>query len=62
MFFETDNQTSQDLEFFNSNRLTKSVFDVYSRTVTKGGQEVMRKLFKTPVTDPELLQCRRAEI
>ncbi len=61
MFFEIDKQTSDDLELFD-NRTGKSIFAVYGRTATKGGQELMNKLFRGPASDLDFLQCRKAEI
>jgi DNA mismatch repair protein MutS len=62
MLFDTDKQTIKDLNLFEERTKEKSVFSVYNRTTTKGGLEMMYKLFHTPVADIELLQCRKEEI
>lgn len=62
MLFEFDTQTIQDLEIFQKDINGRSIFSVYNRTVTTGGKEMMNKLFRTPVSDPEFLQCRKEEI
>ncbi len=62
MLFDIDKQTIRDLNLFEDRTNNKSIFSVYNNTVTKGGQEKMFKLFRTPVSDLEALQCRKAEI
>ncbi|MCX6236416.1 MAG: hypothetical protein NTY07_02475 [Bacteroidia bacterium] len=62
MLFDIDKQTIKDLGLFEERTKEKSIFSVYNRTATKGGQEKMHKLFRTPVSDLESLQCRKKEI
>lgn len=62
MLFEIDKQTIRDLNLFEERTNNKSIFSVYNHTATKGGQEKMYKLFRTPVSNLESLQCRKAEI
>jgi len=62
MFFEYDKQTSLDLELFQNDRTEKCLFSVFGRTVTKGGQETVLRLFKTPTFDINSLEGRKAEI
>lgn len=62
MFFEVDRQTTRDLNLFDDRSRGRSVFSVYNRTITKGGQEMLYKLFHHPVSDREFLQYRREEI
>lgn len=62
MLFDIDKQTIRDLNLFEERTKDKSVFSVYNHSETKGGQEKMYKLFRTPVSDLESLQSRKAEI
>jgi len=62
MLFDIDKQTIRDLNLFGDRATEKSIFSVYNRAVTKGGTEMLNKLFRTPVSDLELLQCRKEEI
>ena len=62
MQFDVDKQTIRDLNLFEERTKERSVFSVYNRTATKGGLEMMLKLFRTPVSDIESLQCRKEEI
>ena len=62
MLFDIDKQTIRDLNLFEERTNNKSIFSVYNHTATKGGQEKMYKLFRTPVSDLESLQCRKEEI
>ena len=62
MQFDIDKQTIRDLNLFEERADGKSVFSVYNRTTTKGGREMLYRLFRTPVADLEFLQCRKAEI
>ena len=62
MLFDVDKQTIKDLNLFEERANIKSVFFVYNRTVTKGGSELLNRLFRTPVSDLEFLHSRKAEI
>ena len=62
MLFEVDRQTTRDLNLFDDRSGGRSVFSVYNRTITKGGRDMLYKLFHHPVSDLEFLQCRREEI
>ena len=62
MLFDVDKQTIKDLNLFEERANVKSVFSVYNRAVTKGGRELLNRLFRTPVSDLEFLQSRKAEI
>ena len=62
MLFDVDKQTIKDLNLFEERANVKSVFSVYNRTVTKGGRELLNRLFRTPVADFEFLHSRKAEI
>jgi len=62
MHFDIDKQTIKDLNLFEDRTNNKSIFSVYNNAVTKGGQDLMNKLFRTPVSDLDSLQGRKAEI
>lgn len=62
MHFDTDKQTIRDLNLFEDRANEKSIFSVYNRAVTRGGKEMLNKLFRIPVSDIELLQSRKEEI
>ena len=72
MIFDIDKQTINDLELFQDagnaqsgysvHNRTATVYSVYNRTATVGGQEMLYKLFRSPVSDPEMLQSRKDEI
>ena len=62
MQFDIDKQTIRDLNLFEERTKERSIFSVYNRTATKGGQEMMHKLLRTPVSDIESLQSRKEEI
>ena len=56
------NRTILDLELLDDRRIEKSVFSVFGRTTTKGGRELLNKLFRTPVSDLGMLLARKEEI
>ncbi|MCL4483547.1 MAG: hypothetical protein M1445_13230 [Bacteroidetes bacterium] len=62
MLFDTDKQTIRDLNLFEERANVKSVFSAYNRTATKGGRDMLNRLFRTPVSDLEFLQSRKAEV
>ena len=62
MLFDTDKQTISDLNLFEERTNVKSVFSVYNRAATKGGRDMLNRLFRTPVSDLEFLLSRKAEI
>ena len=62
MVFDIDKQTLTDLSLFQNRSIDKPIFTIYNRTATKGGLEMLYKLFRTPVSDLEFLQNRKAEI
>lgn len=62
MQFDIDKQTISDLNLFEDRKNNKSIFSVYNNVDTKGGQDMMKKLFLTPVSDLDSLQGRKAEI
>jgi len=62
MLFDIDKQTIRDLNLFQDRSTDKPIFSIYNHTATKGGQEMMNKLFRMPVSNLEFLQCRKDEI
>ncbi len=62
MLFNTDKQTIRDLNLVQDRSNDRAVFSIYNHTVTRGGQEMMNKLFRTPVSDLNFLRNRKDEI
>jgi DNA mismatch repair protein MutS len=62
MLFDIDKQTIRDLNLFEERANVKSIFSVYNRASTKGGHEMLNRLFRAPVSDLEFLQYRKDEI
>jgi hypothetical protein len=62
MIFDVDRQTLSDLSLLNNRKDEKSIFSFYNRAATKGGQEMLHKMIRTPVSDIELLEGRKEEI
>ena len=47
MSFKIDKQTLDDLAIFGNNR-TKSVYDIFNRTRTRGGAKILEEMFLYP--------------
>jgi DNA mismatch repair ATPase MutS len=62
MIFKTDSQTIRDLELFGERKNQSSVFSIYNCTKTRGGQDLLYRIFNSPVSDIEFLENRRDEI
>lgn len=62
MIFEIDRQTFTDLGLFSNRKDEKSIYSFYNRAITKGGQEMLNKLLRTPVAEISLLEGRKEEI
>ena len=58
--FYIDKQTSVDLQLLETGN--SSVFACFNQTVTSGGEDALRELFRKPLTNPDLLQQRRTTI
>ena len=50
MSFKIDKQTLDDLAIFGNNR-TKSVYDIFNRTRTRGGAKILEEMFLYPLSD-----------
>ena len=58
MMFAIDKQTINDLELFERSRHEKSVFSLFSHTLTSGGKKQLELFFSNPITDIDLLEQR----
>lgn len=58
MTFELDNQTINDLDIFRSSSNQTSVFDYFDQTQTKGGQDALFQLMKSPTSEVDVLEFR----
>ena len=61
MFLHTDEQTIEDLGIFN-NRNTGGIYDIYNSAHTRGGEEVLREMFRNPLSDKEAINRRSSII
>ena len=52
MSFKIDKQTLDDLAIFGNNR-TKSVYDIFNRTRTRGGAKILEEMFLYPLSDAD---------
>lgn len=59
MLLETDAQTIEDLRIF-SKRDIPGIFDIYNETHTRGGENLLRALFRQPCSDLESIKSRTA--
>ena len=57
MSFKIDKQTLDDLVVFGNNR-TKSVFEIYNKTYTRGGARILENMFKYPLSDADKINER----
>ncbi|WP_068475247.1 MutS-related protein [Saccharicrinis aurantiacus] len=60
MKFELDQQTIKDLEIFGGGKSSKSIFDFYNCTRTRGGQEYLMRIMRNPTSDLEKLNSRKS--
>ncbi len=61
MYLQTDDQTIEDLRLF-SGRDHSGLYDIYNNTNTRGGEEVLEKMFRNPLSDQEAITGRAAII
>jgi DNA mismatch repair ATPase MutS len=61
MYLQTDDQTIEDLRLF-SRRDQSGIYDIYNNTNTRGGEEVLEKMFRSPLSDQEAITGRAAII
>jgi DNA mismatch repair protein MutS len=62
MIFDIDKQTIRDLEIFPNKKDDQSIYSIYNRASTIGGQQAFWDLFNSPVSDLNLLLNRKKEI
>lgn len=61
MYLQTDDQTIEDLRIF-GNRNNHGVFELYNRVHTRGGEELLKEMFRTPLSDQDLINARSSII
>lgn len=57
MLLQTDDQTMEDLGIF-GRRNGSGIFDLYNHTHTRGGEALLREIFRTPLADKEAINRR----
>ena len=57
MSFKIDKQTLDDLVIFGNNR-TKSVYEIFNRTQTRGGARILEEMFLYPLSDADQINER----
>ena len=57
MYLQTDDQTIDDLRIFGK-RDSSGVFDLYNRVHTRGGEALLKELFRAPLSDMEKINTR----
>ncbi len=62
MIFDIDKQTIRDLELFTDTKNGNSIFSLFNRTATVGGQDTLYEMLNNPVSDLNFLQTRKEEI
>ncbi len=62
MQFGIDQQTIRDIELFTDSKESCSIASFFDETMTKGGQDFLYHLLRSPTTDLTLLENRRAII
>jgi DNA mismatch repair protein MutS len=61
MLLQTDDQTIEDLRLF-SRREHRGIYDIYKHTWTRGGEELLEKMFRNPLSDLDAITARAAII
>ncbi|RZM27435.1 MAG: DNA mismatch repair protein [Pedobacter sp.] len=61
MLLQTDNQTIEDLRLF-SRQDQKGIYELYNNTFTRGGEELLESMFRSPMSDLEAIRNRAAII
>lgn len=57
MMLHTDEQTMEDLGIF-GRRNSTGIYDIYNRSNTRGGESVLREMFRNPLSDREAINRR----
>lgn len=61
MLLQTDDQTVEDLRLF-AKRETPGIYDIYNNTSTQGGEALLEKMFRNPLSDLKEINKRAAII
>ncbi|WP_127127068.1 MutS-related protein [Pseudoflavitalea rhizosphaerae] len=61
MYLQTDDQTIEDLRIFGK-RNGSGVFDLYNKVHTRGGESLLKEMFRAPLSDQELINARSSII
>src|SRR6202012_2263911 len=61
MYLNTDEQTIEDLGIF-GNRNISGIYDLYNAANTRGGEEVLREMFRSPLSDRQAINQRSSII
>lgn len=61
MSFKIDKQTLNDLAVFSSGR-SKSVYEIFNRTHTRGGGRLLEEMFQYPLSEVEAITSRSEAI
>jgi DNA mismatch repair ATPase MutS len=61
MFLQTDDQTIEDLRLF-SKRERSGIYDIYNNAATRGGELLLEKMFRQPLSDLEAITTRASVI
>ena len=57
-YLQTDEQTITDLRILSNNSGKGSIYDLYNRTRTRGGELLLRELFRKPLSNGEAIANR----
>lgn len=61
MYLNTDEQTIADLGIF-GNRSVGGIYDIYNAANTRGGEEILKKMFRSPLSERDLINQRSSII
>jgi DNA mismatch repair protein MutS len=61
MYLQTDDQTIDDLRIFGK-RDSAGVFDLYNRVHTRGGETLLKEMFRAPLSDMKMINARSSII
>ncbi|QEC44645.1 MutS-related protein [Pseudobacter ginsenosidimutans] len=61
MFLQTDDQTIEDLRLF-AKRESNGIYDIYNNASTRGGELLLEKMFRQPLSDKDAITERASVI
>ncbi|MDR3694213.1 MAG: DNA mismatch repair protein, partial [Mucilaginibacter sp.] len=61
MFLSTDEQTIEDLGLF-GNRNNGGIYDIYNAANTRGGEAILKDMFRNPLSDRDAINQRSSII